>query len=266
MTQHNSTDISRTREEFLNLIRAREVTSRSREVYKEEKKEIQKDPSRLECEDVKGVEVSARPASWPEAVASSLAASTPSSFPLAGTSCQEREVVGISPRELSSRYSGISVQHVRTPKGVKVNVTLQQPSWQAQGQCQEATAELKRYDRMREIKATADDSEAFAQYLEDAKSQLQDAKNRSACIGRLHRRGQRDNWLIDALAVALFDQDRMSSVILYLEGEEFVIDMTHDMSPNQEKYFHSNGIYGQLHSARPAPRLSDLPLVKFGEA
>jgi hypothetical protein len=263
MTTEN---LALTREQILEQIRSRELSSRSREVYKEEKKEIQKESSRLRCEDVKGVEVSTRPASWPEADASRPVASTSSGSPLEGTSCQERGVINLAPRELTSRYSGISVQHVITPKGVKVAITLQQPDWQEEGQCQMATAELKRYDRMREIRATAEDSPEFVQYLEEAKHDLQKSRSTQACIGRLHHRGKRAAWLLDALCVAIFEQDRMTQVMLYIEGQEFVIDMTHQMSPRQTELYHCAGIHGQLHSGRKAPRVRDLPLIKLGGA
>lgn len=244
----------------------RELTSREREVYKEKKKEIQKDSSRMTGEDDDWGEVSARPAFGQEAIASSPPAVDFVSSPLgSGTACQEESGNVISPRELTSRYSGITVQHVRTDRGVKVAITLQQPEWRTAGAVQMATAELKRYERMREIRATADDSAEFAQYLENTKTQLQESKNRSACMGRLHVRGRRSQWLLDTLIVAVFDDTVMSTVMLYLEGEEFLIEMNHPLSPNQEKYYHTAGIHGQIQSAQKAPRLSDLPLVKFGD-
>jgi hypothetical protein len=156
------------------------------------------------------------------------------------------------------------VQHVRTTKGVKVAITLQQPEWAAEGVCQMATAELKRYDRMREIRARDDDSPQFHTYLEQTRRQLQAEQNRSACIGRLHHRGRRSQWLVDTLIVAIFDGDCMTHVMLYLEGEEIIIGMTHEMSPNQQRYYHSAGVHGQIQSGSQAPRLSDLPLVRFG--
>lgn len=244
----------------------REVSSRSREVYKEEKKEIQKESSRNDCEDVDGGEVSGETCLLASRQASTPMAVLTSSSPLdSGTSCQESGVSNNAERELSSRYSGISVQHVKTAKGVKVAITLQQQSWAIDGAVQMATAELKRYDRMREINATADDSPEFVQYLANTKAQLQQAKKKSACIGRLHHRGKRSAWIMDTLIVALFDGDNMSHVMLYLEGEEIIIPMTHAMSPTQLKYYHSAGIHGEIKSGRRAPRLSDLPLVKFGE-
>ena len=107
------------------LSRSRELTSRSREVYKEKKKEIQKDPSREIHEDVNREKVSARPAFEPEAVASTSVAFVSDKVSLESETSSPRsqgaeEGIVISPREHSiSRYSGISVQHVRTAKGVR---------------------------------------------------------------------------------------------------------------------------------------------------
>lgn len=246
-------------------ITPRELTSRSREVYKEEKNEIKNYSSRNDRVDADGGKVSARPAFWPEANASNPMAFDSVISPLeSGTSCQEESGNVISPRELTSRYSGISVQHVKTDRGVKVAVTLQKPDWQSQGACQLATAELKRYDRMREVRARPDDSEHFAKYLENAKIQLQEAQNRDVCIGRLHHRGRRSAWLYDTLIVAFFESNKMARVMMYLEGEEYVIELDHELSPTQQKFYHNQGIHGSIASAKPVPRLDDLPLVKFG--
>jgi hypothetical protein len=242
----------------------RELTSRSREVYKEKKKEIQKESSRDSSEDGDWVEVSKETCLLAQRQASVPVAVTSSSPREKDTACQEEGVGNLGPRDVSSRWSGITVQHVRTTRGVKVAITLQQPDWAASGHCQMATAELKRYDRMREVRPGADDSEHFAQYLAQVKAQLQEQRSHLACVGRLHHRGRRSQWLLDTLIVAIFDQDRMTHVMLYLEGEEFVIDLDHVMSATQQRYYHSAGIHGQLHSAQKAPRLSDLPLVKFG--
>jgi hypothetical protein len=261
----------RSRQRELQLANDRENSSRSREVYKEEKKEIQNYTSLHEDVDVKGVEVSARPASWPEAIASYPVASTPSSSPLAGTSspgrdtmCQERGVSNLAQRELSSRYSGISVQHVRTAKGVKIAITLQKPEWTADGVVMQATAELKTYDRMREIKSREQDSEQFAQYLKNCKQDLQDTKTTNACIGRLHERGKRSAWLYDTLILAFFQENKMSQVMLYLEGEEHIIPLDLELTDTQQKFYLAQGRYGNISSGHRAPRLDDLPLVKFG--
>ena len=252
-----------TRDSILELIRSREQCSRSREVYKEENKKIKNYASRDTREDADVEKVATRPAFGPEAVASEPSAfdfvrSPEESFP------QEESGIVISPRELTSRYSGISVQHVRTEKGVKLAITLQQPEWAEQGACQLATAELKRYDRLREIRARSDDSEFFAKYLENCKIDLQAAANRDVCMGRLHHRGRRAQWLYDTLVVAFFENKKMTRVMLYLEGEEHVIELTHEMSEQQQKFYHAQGIQGQIKKHKKVPRLSDLPLVKFG--
>jgi len=246
--------------------RPRELqVANSREVYKEEKKEIQNYASLHEDVDVMRVEVSTRPVSWPEAIASSPATTTPSQYPLAGASPQERGGSVISaPRELTSRYSGISVQHVKTTKGVKLAITLQKPEWAPEGACQMATAELKTYDRMREVKAREEDSDHFAAYLKNAKRELQDAAKKNVCIGRLHQRSKRSAWLYDTLVIAFFDDDKMANVILYLEGEEHVVSMDLELTEQQQKYYLSQGRYGDISSGQRAPRLDDLPLEKFG--
>jgi hypothetical protein len=258
-----------TRDQILADIRSRqqprEVSSRPREVYKERKIEIQNYTSLHKDEDVTGVKVSTRPASWPEAVASDLVAIAPQEIPLAGTSSQEESGIVISaPRELTSRYSGISVQHVKTPKGVKLAITLQKPHWVSEGACQMATAELKVYDRMREVKARDQDSEHFAEYLKCSKQQLQDAANKSVCIGRLHQRTKRSAWLFDTLAIAKFEDHKIQTVMLYLEGEEYLISMDQDLTDSQQKYYLAQGRSGTIASSVRAPRLDDLPLQKFG--
>jgi hypothetical protein len=248
---------------------ARELLSRSREQYKEEKKERQNYSSRLGREDVNGFEVSKetclvaqRQASDPLAVApGNLSLESVTSSPR-GQGAEEGNV--ISPRELTSRYSGITVQHARTTRGIKIAITLQKSAWQDTGACQLATAELKRYDRLREVKARPDDSEQFAHYLESIKTQLHATRNRDTSIGRLHQRGRRSAWLYDTLIVATMTGDLVNRVMLSLEGEEYVIDLDTSLTDLQQKYYHVQGRYGNIVSGNQAPRLDDLPLTKFG--
>lgn len=251
---------------------SRDVSSRSRDVYKEENKKIQNYSSRHLDEDDDGVKTSTRSAFEPEAIASNSLAfvfdkdslESGTSSPGRETLSQERGIVISPPRELTSRYSGISIQHAITTKGVKVAMTLQKPEWAADGECQLATAELKKYDRMREIKAREDDSDHFNAYLANTKQQLQDAANKDVCIGRFHERGKRSLWIKDTLIVAFFVNGRMDHVLLYLNGEEHVVNLDLQLSPQQQKFYHSQGIYGQIQSAAKAPTLDDLPRVKFG--
>jgi len=251
-----------TAEDLLDMFRARDVSTRERDVYKDKKIERQKDSSRQLCEDADVGKVAVRPAFGLEAVASK-----PSAVDFVSSQELPKGESGnvISPRELTSRYSGISVQYVRTDKGVKVAITLQKPEWAETGACQMATAELKRYDRLREIKARADDSEHFAKYLENCKTDMRNAGNRDACLGRLHIRRKRAAWLYDTLIVAFFDNNQMARVLLYLEGEEYVIELNNQLTPAQQQYYHAQGLHGEIKSGKHVPRLDDLPLVRFGD-
>jgi len=231
-----------------------------REVYKDLK--IKLLISQEGGEDQDREKVSARPAFGPEGKPSNPLAfdfvTSPEEVP------QEREVSCISPRELCSRYSGISVQHARTDRGIKVYITLQQSDWVPTGAVQLATAELKRSDRLREVRAREDDSEEFAAYLDDAKQQLRPQKAQVA-MGRLHQRNKRSSWIYDTVMVAFFENDKMNKVLLYLEGEEVIIDMDREMSMNQQRYYHCQGLLGTIHGNKKVPRLSDLPLSRFGK-
>ena len=246
----------------------RELTSRSREVYKEVNTKIQKYTSRSNCEDVDGLKVSLRPALEQEAVASHPVALTSSQEPLDQVSRQEvkgESGIVIATRELTSRYSGISVQHVNTAKGIKIAVTLQRPDEAPYGDVLLLTAELKRYDRLREIKSRIDDdTQHFAEYLSNVKSQLQQAKNKNVAMGRLHQRGKRAAWLEDSLVVAFFDNKRIARVMLYLATEEVVIELDQPLSQNQQKYYLGLGYQGVVKKGRDVPTFDSLPRTKFG--
>lgn len=235
-----------------------------REVYNNKNIEIQNYSSRENDEDVIGDKVSVRPAFCPEAYASKQAAFDSVSDPLASPTCQKAFVSNITPARTTSRYTGIIVQQVRTERGIKVAITLQKPEWQSQGAVQLATAELKRYDRLREVKARPDDSESFNQYLTATKQTLQAERNQNACLGRLHQRAKRSKWLYDTLVVGFLENNQIARVLLYLEGEEYVIELSDTMNKNQTEYYISQGIEGTIINTTHTPRLDDLPLVKFG--
>ena len=253
---------------------ARELTSRSREVYKDENTKIKNYTSRSDCEDVDVVKVSTRPALVPEAVASNPMAVAPHQEPLdqvsASLEVTSQEVnresgIVIAARDVSSRYSGISVQHVRTVKGVKLAVTLQRPDEAAAGDVLLLTAELKRYDRLREIRARPDDdSEAFAKYLSNVKTQLQECQNKNVAMGRLHQRGKRAAWFEDSLVVAFFDNTQVTRVMLYLATEEVVIELDQQLSENQQKYYWALGYQGVIKKGRAVPTFDSAPRTKFG--
>lgn len=236
-----------------------------REVSKEQKIKRSKDISRDVCEDIAPVKVSTRPAPCLEANASLLVASTASLIPLEEESCsQEAFGSDITPARTTSRYTGISVQHARTSKGVKLSITLQTAEQAEFGGCHLVTAELKRYDRLREVRVREDDSDHFAQYLEQAIQSIREEQNKFACVGRLHERNKRTQWLQDAVAIGIMNNEHIVQVLLYLEGEEYAVSLDQELSTRQARHYHTAGIVGSIKSATRAPRLSDLPVVKFG--
>jgi hypothetical protein len=171
-------------------------------------------------------------------------------------------------RELT--YRGISVQHCRpketTKFGIKLAITLQTAAQAQAGKRVLVTAELKRYQRLREIKSRLDDTAAFAVYLEATKQDIHAIKNHQVCMGRIHARGQRTAWIRDALVVGIIRNNVVQSVVLNLEGEEYQIELDTALSPKQEPLYLASGTWGEIvNPTMVSPRLSDLIAVKFGE-
>ena len=169
--------------------------------------------------------------------------------------------------ELSSRtYTGISVQHCRTKTGVRLAITLQTASAALEGAVTLLTAELKRYDRLREIRARDDvDSDWFHDHLDDTVIMIRESRDKSVCLGRIHARGKRAAWYQDCFVVGFMLDERIGKVILNLEGEVYVIDMELGLSERQLINYVTGGIYGHLKQARSsAPRLANAPTVPFG--
>lgn len=170
----------------------------------------------------------------------------------------------ISPREQYTRWSGISVHHVRTRKGVKIGISLQKPCWIRDGRLLQITAELKRYDRLREVKPMQEDSDFFGEYLQGVKAILHEKRDRSACLGRAHQRGARKTWIQDTLVLAYLKDSGIATVTIYIEGDQFDIPMTHEMTEQQQRVYHSTGMHGNIVFNRRSPRIDDLPLTRFG--
>lgn len=243
---------------------SRELYTRSREQYKN--KNIKQYISQV-SEDSVGVKVSTRPAFEPVAVATELQARTSSQISLESEIASQRsqgaeEGNVICPRELTSRWSGVSVHYVRSKKGIKIGITLQQPGWQATGRILQITAELKRYERLREVKPLADDSEFFREYLAGVKEMLHEKKDRSACLGRAHQRGARKAWIQDTLVMTHLRDDRIDHVTIYIEGEQFGIDMNAEQSEPQTRVYHATGYHGKILFNRRSPRIDDLPTTQ----
>lgn len=218
-----------------------------REVYKDKKIKRKKDVSREEREDQMSL------------TSSPLGSASQKGSPEDLVS-QEEEVSNITPARTSNRVSGISVQHCKTERGLKLAVTIQTPEDAKQGTYVELTAELKRHSRLRELKLYQPDSGEFQELYLNTIQQLKDmkpAEGKFFALGRLHDRGVRGKWFADMMAVAKLDSNnKVDTVILNIHGEEYEIAMNGLLSPGQEKIYHCTGIYGNLQTQKPAPTLA----------
>lgn len=238
------------------------ISSREQYNYKSIKQYIA-----LDSEDSIGVKVSKETCLVAQRQASDPLATSLEDIPFeSATSSPGESGNVICPREQYTRWSGISVHHVKTRKGVKVGISLQKPAWTREGRLLQITAELKRYDRLREVKPVEDDSEFFGQYLLGVKAILHEKRDRSACLGRAHQRGARKAWIQDTLVLAHLQGSRCAHITIFVEGDQFNIEMDHPMSEQQSRVYHSTGMHGAISFNRRSPRLDDLPLVKFGGA
>lgn len=170
------------------------------------------------------------------------------------------------PRELT--YRSVTVQQCRPGNqkaGVRLHISLQTAEHQRQGERLLVTAELKRYDRLREVKSRLTDSAAFACLLEDAKRDIHTARNRDLCLGRIHYRGKRSAWIQDALIVAHLVAGHADWVLLYLEHEQYHVTMDRPLTAAQQAVYLCSGQQGDLiNLLEAAPRLSELRPRKFG--
>lgn len=251
--------IDKTREQILELLR-------SREQYKN--KNIKQYIS-LESEDNIGEKVSGETCLLAQRQASDPLATSVEVIPFGSETASPRsqgaeEGNVTSPRELYSRWSGISVHHVRTRKGVKIGITLQQPDWQVTGRTLQITAELKRYDRLREVRPLEDDSEHFVQYITQLKQVLHDERDRTACLGRAHQRGARKAWIHDTLVLAYTTDDIVEKLMLHIEGEDIIINLDQEMSELQQRVYHRTGYAGKIRFQRRSPRINELPTTQYG--
>jgi len=222
------------------VIAPRELTSRPREQLKNTIIEEQNNSSRHDSEDATGVQ-------------SPLRKPPPSGFG------QEDFGSVITPAICSSRYTCVLVQHCRTRKGVKLAITLQRQQAD-QTQTARVTAELKRYDRLREVKSRLDDSTSFSVFLEATKRDIYDLKQHEFCMGRMHQRGKRTQWLCNTLAVAqLNSAGVVDQVILNIDHEEYQIQLDGAVTEAQRQLYHATGQWGHWHSNRAtAPTMNDL--------
>ena len=171
----------------------------------------------------------------------------------------------------TSRYTGIAVQQPRPKQdsckpGLKLAISLQTASMAQHGHLFLLTAELKRYDRLREIKSKIDDSSQFAQTLEQAKQEIHAEKDRSMTIGRVHLRGKRSAWIPNALVIARTDNTIICSAILILDEEQYIIKLDQSITPAQQPLYLAAGMTGSIaHPNSHSASLAELIREKFGE-
>lgn len=184
-----------------------------------------------------------------------------------------QEVVGsnITPARTTSRYSGICVQQPK-PKaesrrpGLKLAISLQTESMSAKGHLLLLTAELKRYDRLREIKPKIDDSSYFAQLLEQAKREIHAEKDRTVAMGRVHLRGKRSAWIPNALVVACVEKDQIKQVVLFLDDEEYAMALDQPITLAQQPLYTASGQWGAIaHPNSHSPTLAEIIAEQFGQ-
>jgi hypothetical protein len=175
---------------------------------------------------------------------------------------QEEGVSVITPARTSNRdITGIIAQHVRTERGIKVNIGIQDSEDAKSGSFVELTAELKRHSRLRELKLYQADDYDFQQlYLATRKTlqELTPAQGTGVCMGRLHERGARKQWYANMMVVGKLNADNIvTQVIVYAEGEEFEIEMSSEgLSPRQQQHYYNSGVWGSIAKAAPAPTLA----------
>jgi hypothetical protein len=241
--------------------RTRELSSRGnddfdsnpREVYKDLKIKRNKDVSRTSCEET---DSPCPPDAYRQA------------SPKANVVAEDGGVNSITPAITSSRgFTGISVQHAKTKQGIKLFVTVQTPQDADNLTYLELTAELKRHNRLRELKRYDPDDYEFSELYVSTILELKEltpAQGKKVCMGRVHARGIRQEWVANMFIVGMLDDNEMvDNIIINYNGEEYNIKMDASMSPAQIKSYHSSGIYGELKKQRIAPRIETMKRKSF---
>jgi len=237
----------------------RELSDRSREVFKKEKTKKQKDISRL-SEDINTPEVSSETCPLTQGLVAPVSVALAS--PLTSSSLDRDSSVVVEDNVISarssSRITGVMAQHAKTTKGVKIMLTIQSQAQAAEGIVVPVTAELKRYDRLREIKSLSTDSDEFDSLLTKLLEQIYQNKDRSYCVGRIHERGRRAAWIKDSVVIGILNNGVISNVVLFVNNDEHEIVMDQDLSERQAKHYHSQGRFGEIVSGEQAPTLDTI--------
>ena len=176
----------------------------------------------------------------------------------------QQEVIVNSPareQELARTFCGILAQHSKSKTGVKVFLTIQRFNHNP-GQVQLITAELKRSDRLREVKPVEGDSEMFIKNLNDIKDQLYEIPKHqrgNMCLGRAHKRGKRDQWISDLFVFGKFnDCGEIEYITVQFKDEEYEIYLTSELSSFQEGKFLTTGRYGEVKTSKVSRSIDDI--------
>lgn len=242
-----------TAEDLLSDIGFARTTTRAREVFKKKKSKKVNNSSRL-SEEQKGLD------SVPSclAVAQSL-----------GVGQKAVDNVIAEAATTSSRaITGITAQHVKTDRGIKVSLTVQTQQDIATGEFASLTAELKRHGRLRELKRYSGDSSEFEIHYIDTINVLKELtpkEGRRICCGRIHQRGKRAAWFADMMVVGNLDATGtyLERIYLYYGLEEYVVEMTEPLSERQSVGYHCNGILGEIKTVAVVPTLTSAPRRTF---
>jgi hypothetical protein len=244
------------------VVNAEQNHKQAREVYKEEKIKRNKDISRLSEETETDYE-SLRDSSLAGQSPLRTTATPPvtSSHLLAESSLQGEGVSVMSDATTCSRtYTGISIQHNKTKKGIKLSINLQTADDAHNNNIVSITAELKRSDRLREIKESQYDTDNFKAFVNSTINEIMDIPRQlrqHIAAGRAHERGQRSVWYQDVFITAELDSyNVVRRVYLNLNGEEYQVEMDKELSTSQATMYHSSGIYGELKLVQMAPTLA----------
>ena len=181
---------------------------------------------------------------------------------------QDSGVSVIAPATTSSReITGISAQHVRTERGIKINIGIQTAQDAAQGAFVELTGELKKHNRLRELRAYSGDDYEFQQLYIQTITELKEMSPEDGqyiCMGRLHQRGTRGRWIANMMIVGRINSAAVvEQIVLNIEGKEFEIALDQELSARQQQLYHNSGVWGRLTSATAAPTLSTMKRKLF---
>jgi hypothetical protein len=167
------------------------------------------------------------------------------------------EICCIADTNTTSRvFTGITAQQA-IGKNLKVFVTLQTADMSNVGGVVKLTAELKRPKRICELKPCDGDTDSFAADFEVIKSTILSmslVEREGICLGRLHDCGKRDLWFANMCLLGKYNEnDVLESVTVYVDNEEYQINMNQAMSPAQLNYYKCSGIYGTISKNKSHP-------------